>query len=180
MLKRSLAFVLVAATLLGAVFFMTSCGKDTASDGKEDIVIPEGWEVYDNGYISFAYPEAWNVTEGGVTMIQDAATGNNISVTYEAKTDLYAALTMEDFQKTYVPLYAQMGMLVGDASVEQLDRDGLKLTKICHNTTVNGVSMKQTQYVLDSDDRTYTVTVTEVVEDKALVDNVYNTVLSLK
>ena len=53
-----------------------------------EIDIPDGYQLFSDGYIAFVYPETWSKNDGSVTILS-ADNGNNITITYEAKTDYY-------------------------------------------------------------------------------------------
>ncbi len=142
--------------------------------------LPEGYTLYNNGDLSFAYPEAFTKTDASTVLLSDTANGNNITVVYEAKTDAYEGLTTEKYNEVYIPVYAEIGLTVTNATVKQSNHNGTKLTTITQTTNNGTVTMDQTQYVLTIGDKTYTVTVTEVVKNAELVSTVLETLTVLK
>ena len=106
---------------------------------------PEGYKLFSDGYISFAYPENWSKTEGSVTLIQNNSTGNNITVVYEAKTDYYEDLTVTKFNSELKPVYEAMGLSISDTSVKhKTNSNDVKITRLSFTTVAAGKSMKQT------------------------------------
>jgi hypothetical protein len=193
-MKKILCTLLALMLLVGCIFTLVSCDteKDKKEDNKKDeqaegdkseddkieddneIFIPEGYELYSNGAISFAYPKGWTKQDAAVVLLI-GDNGNNITVSWEAKSDLYENMTLDTFNTTLKPVYEAMGITVSNVKIEKKETNGLKVLQISHNTTNNSVSMKQTQYTVAQGDKNYTVTVTEVVSDVELVTTVFNT-----
>ena len=155
----------------------TSATADTTSKTEQQKpVIPAEYQLYDNGAISFYYPSAWNVTDGSITILSDLTTGNNITVVFEAKNDYYATMNTESFNTEMKPMLESMGMSISEASVKQTQNEtGLSMTVIAYTSIYLGAEMTQTQYIVNVDDLTYSVTVTEMVPDAVLVETVFNT-----
>ncbi len=174
-MKKTVCMLLTCVIVLGLVFVMNACG----SEEKKEIEIPEGYAVYENGDISFAYPEDWAKTDGS-TVTLTAKNGNNVTVVYEDKNDEYAKMTTESYQSEMIPFYEQMGLTISNAKVEQTSTNGLAVTKVTHTLGMNGTKMEQTQYIVTVGERTYTITVTEVKSDDALVKNVFETLCEIK
>ncbi len=149
----------------------------TTAAATTGVVIPDDYTLYKNNDISFAYPEGWVKTDASVVTIQNTENSNNITVAYEAKTDIYKNMTVDSFNNTIKPVYDSLGMAVSNVKVSHKTNNGIEITVISHNTTVNSTTMKQTQYILNSGSRTYTVTVTEAVADSELVENVLKTLI---
>lgn len=181
-MKRILCTLLILILIcIGA----TACGSESnppetdlpETDQETEAPTPEGYTIYDNGAIAFAYPEDWTITDGSaVILVNPSGVGNNITVAYEAKNDFYGSMSVSDFETHMKPLFEQMGMVISNPSVEQTkNKNGLAITKISFSNTVSGVQMKQTMYISTSGDRTYTVTVTETTPDAVLVETVFNT-----
>ncbi len=171
-MKRTISLLLA---LLLSVLALAACGGEK----EEKIEIPEGYTVYENDALSFAYPEEWTKTDGS-TVTLTGKNGNNITVVYEAKTDAYEKWTTESYKTDMIPIYEGMGFTIKNPKVEQTETNGLKITKITHTATMGGKTMDQTQYVATIGDSTYTVTVTEVESDDALVQNVFDTLCKVK
>ena len=170
---------LVMAVLLliaSCVFTFAACDK--AAKTPE---IPEGYQAYSNDVLSFAYPKEWSANSGSVVTLMDPnGNGNNITVVYEAKTDLYDDLTVESFNSLMKPTYEAMGMTVSNVAVEKRTTNGLDVVQISYDAKVAGQSLSQTAFITTIGDSTYTVTVTEMAPDAELVANVFNTLYALK
>ena len=131
--------------------------------------IPEGYKLYSNGTISFAYPEAWTKTEGSMDMLVDANTGNNIIVAYENKNEIYKTLTTADFDTVFKPGLEAQGLTVANGTIAQEKAGELDVTVISFDTTTStGASMKQILNVVTVGELTYSVTITETVSVPAL------------
>lgn len=155
----------------------TSGVTEDVTDAVTDAPLPDGYTAYHNGAITFAYPEAWTLTKGSVDLIvNETGVGNNVSVSYEAFSDLYSGMDVASFRTTLQPALESSGMTVADPSVEQCTNPlGTKLTRIHYQATYNGVSMEQTMLILAAGEYNYVVSVTEVTSDDALLENVYRT-----
>ena len=170
---------LVMAVLLliaSCVFTLAACDK-TAKTPE----IPEGYQAYSNDVLSFAYPEGWSANSGSVVTLMDPnGNGNNITVVYEAKTDLYDDMTVESFNSMMKPTYEAMGMTVSNVAIEKRTTNGLNVVQLSYDAKVAGQSLSQTVFITTIGDSTYSITVTEMTPDAELVDNVFNTLYALK
>ena len=148
----------------------------TATTEQQKPVIPDAYQLYDNGTLSFYYPNTWNVTDGSIVILTDLSNGNNITIVSEPKNDYYAALNTESFNTEMKPMLESMGMAISEASVKQTQNEnGLAMTVIVYTAAYLGTEMTQTQYIVNVDDLTYSVTVTEMVADAVLVETVFDT-----
>ena len=194
-MKKILSLILALLMMVSAMFAFASCESSDADDNdeKEDVddkkddnskkepTVPEGYKMYDNGDIRFAYPEEWKVDDGSVAVISSKNGGNNITVAYEDKSDFYDDLTADEFMSTMGPQFSALGQKISNVKVAHPTNEvGVKLTKISLNNTVSGVNMKQTMYVISSGSLNYIVTVTEVQANTKLVNNVFNTLCESK
>ena len=194
-MKRILSLVLALLMMVSAMFAFASCEspdvddndkKEDVDDKKEDNskkepTVPDGYKMYDNGDIRFAYPEEWKVSNGSVVVISSENGGNNITVAYEGKSDFYDDLTADEFMSTMGPQFSALGQNISNVKVAHPTNEvGVKLTKISLNNTVSGINMKQTMYVISSGSLNYIVTVTEVQADTKLVNAVFNTLCESK
>ncbi len=153
---------------------------ENKEDENKEPTIPDGYKLYDNGDLCFAYPEAWVVTDSSLVIIASES-GNNITVAYETKSDFYKNMTVDEFMSVLEPQFAAMGQNVSNVKVEQLTNDiGTYVTKISLNNTYSGITMAQTMYVVAAGTRNYVVTVTEVTADSTLVSTVFDTLKELK
>ena len=147
-----------------------------------EINIPDGYQLFSDGYIAFVYPETWSRNDGSVTILS-ADNGNNITITYEAKTDYYEDMSLTKFNSELKPTYEAMGMSISDISVRHdTNRNDVRTVELSYTVTVNEVSMEQTAFILTSGDRTYSINVTETVVsvNNALVNNVDKSLMILK
>ncbi len=140
------------------------------------VTVPDGYTVYENEALSFAYPEGWIKQDGSVVILQDPTNGNNITVVSESKNAFYDTMTLKDFEAQMKPAYEAMGMTVDNVKLERKENaQGLKLLVMSFNNTTQGATMKQTQYVTTIGAYSYTVTVTEVSAAADIVQAVFDT-----
>ena len=183
---KKIALTLSVLLVLVLALALTSCGEttetttETATTTTEPVItteaLPEGYVRFDNGDISFAYPQSLTKTDGSTVILTDMTTGNNITVVYEAKTDMYETLDNNGYKTMFKPAFEAMGMTISKYNVEQIAKNakGIAITKVTHTASVEGTSMEQTMLITTVGNKTYTVTVTERVNDDAFVNNVLN------
>ena len=179
-MKKLLCLLLAMTMLMGSLFVLSACDKkdkkeEATTEEKKDVFkLPEGYALYENDYISFAYPAEWTKTDLGEdagAMIMDGSTGNNITAVGEEYSDTYKTMTVEEFNKTVKPQLTASGLSVSNVKIEQIKgADDLAITKISYNVKSSGVTMKQYVYVVPSGDRNYAVSVTEVKAVDGLLD----------
>lgn len=195
-MKKPTCYLLAIVLALGCVCLFSACGEEQSEQSTHSMasgqaessepteeskyVLPEDCQLYDDGYISFAYPSDWSVTDGSTVILQGTENTNNITVVYEAATDAYEKWTVASFNEVMKPSYDALGMTVSDVKVDQKKKGDLHVTEISYNMMYSGTDMKQTVYVVTVSDRTYSATVTEVVADSALVSNVYDSLTAKK
>lgn len=183
---KKTALILTALLVLALALALTACGGETVSSETKppitQIETPEGYVLYNNGDISFAYPEAFSKTEDAMDVLSDLTNDNNITVVYEEKTDIYEKMDNDEYESRFKPILETLGMTITKYNVEQLAQNasGVPLTKVTHTTSVEGIVMDQTMLILTVGDKTYTVTVTEVVSDNKLVSTVIDSLIPLK
>ena len=153
---------------------------DVPNDEISSSEAPEGYRVYSNGTISFAYPENWTKTDGSMVLLKDEATGNNISVSYEPKTDAYEGFDTSDFDTVFKPALDSMGLSVTNANISQKKINDLRVAIVSYSAEANGSSMTQTLYIVTAGEFTYTVAITEKSPDSELVSTVLNTLKTVK
>lgn len=174
-MRKIISLLLVLTLVMGLALSLSACNNAIAPE------IPEGYKLYENEYISFAYPEDWSFQAGSVDMLMNpAGSGNNITIVFENKTDAYENLTVESFNETFKPSYEAMGMSLSNVSISHENSNNLKFVKLSYNSRMSGVSMKQTAIITTVGDRTYSITVTEVSSDAELLQNVIDTLYSKK
>lgn len=189
-MKRLLCMLLILAMTLTGALALCSCDKgedaketdEKKTEAPKTVVIPEGYTKFDNGDLSFAYPSDWKKTEGSLTqLINSTGAGNNITVVYEAKTDLYEKSSEAELKNLFSQSMSAVGMSISNFKLSQTKNDFTdKITKMTCTTSIGASSMKQTMLVVTVGERTYTITITEANADQALVDNVFNTLVVLK
>ena len=154
----------------------TETDAATEAETQSTVTAPVGYTLFENDALSFAYPKGWAKQDGSVVILQDAVTGNNITVVSESKNAFYDTMTIQDFEAQMKPVYEAMGMTVENVKLERKENaQGLKVLMISYDNTTQGMSMKQTQYVTTIGAYSYTVTVTEVAADAELAKTVFDT-----
>lgn len=158
----------------------TTPAATTTTPTAQTPALPEGYQAYNNGAITFAYPEDWTSTDGS-TVILLGADGNNITIVYEEENPLYASMTLETFNEQMAPALEAMGITLSNAALTQTENEnGLAITKIRYTASVMEVTMGQTMYITTVGGKTYTVTITEVVDAPVLLQTVFDTLSEVK
>lgn len=143
--------------------------------------IPNGWTEYNNGMISLAIPEDWEIQPGQITVIYDPSnSGKNFTLASEMKSDIYKTMTPDGYMDLVGAAYASSGLVISDVTVEQTyTGSGEPLTVITQSTTTNGITMHQTLMVIASGSFNCVVTVTQLDSGSDLVDTVIETLRSV-
>ena len=169
-MKKIVSLLLALTLTIGLVCSLSSCSGGNAPE------LPDGCKRYENGYLSFAYPEDWSKQTGSVDMlVNPTGVGNNITVAYESKTNAYDNLTVESFNSTMKPAYESMGMSVSNVSISKGTTNNVDYVKLSYNARMSGVSMKQTAIITTIGNRTFSITITEVNSDAKLISTVIDT-----
>jgi hypothetical protein len=152
--------------------------EETTSD---DVPATNDTVVYTDGSISFEYPKGFTSGEqGGVKQLIDNTTGNNIALDSAAKTNVYHEMTEAIFNTTLKAQLESMGMTVTDYMHEvETNEKGEDVAIVSFTNTYTGITMKQVLFAVNTSDKTYIVTVTEVIEDENLVKLVFDTLDAL-
>ena len=145
-----------------------------------DVQIPFGYVEYNDGYVSFAYPEGWVIEPGEVTVISDTSgTSSNITIANEMYSSIYDSLTAKQYIDLVGEAYAASGLEISNVVVTQTySGSGEKVTQITHTTSTSGIVMEQTLLVIGCGHFNYVVTATEL-ENTELVDVVLETLHSV-
>ena len=137
--------------------------------------IPYGYALFENHDLSFAYPETWECQKGSISIMMNNS-GRNITVAYEAKTDLYDDLTEETFNDMMSPTFSLMGITMSNIQIfEKTTTNNAEVVKITYKIYSQGSTMYQTLYITHTEEYTYTITITEHTSSTTLADVVYNT-----
>lgn len=189
---KKLLCVLSAVLLLTGCLFLTACGNNnpapsnpasnpSSSTSSEPPAVPNGYKLYDNGALAFAYPSDWTAdNEEIVTLMNPDGVGNNITVTTEPKTDYYESITAKSLEDSMNESYQEYGMTVSGTTIEKKSTNGLNVVVVAFTTSYGGQTMKQTGYIVTIGNYTYSVTVTETTADSTLLSNVFNTLHAVK
>lgn len=145
-----------------------------------EVQIPFGYVEYNDGFVSFAYPEGWVIEPGEVTVISDTSgTSSNITIANEMYSSIYDSLTAKQYIDLVGETYAASGLEISNVVVTQTySGSGEKVTKITHTTSTSGIVMEQTLLVIGCGHFNYVVTATEL-ENTELVDVVLETLHSV-
>lgn len=174
----------VSATDSVADSVVSSDSEEANSDAYSNVVqvaVPDGYVLFNNESVRFAYPDNWTKTDGSVVLLQSADGMQNITVAYEPVSELYATMTVESFNTLLKPSFEAAGMTVEGVTVEQQKNTaGVDVTVINYNAEMGGASFEQTLYVVACGSTNQVVTITEVAQNDELCSAVFETLASLK
>ena len=142
--------------------------------------VPEGYKLFKNDDISFAYPDNWGSEIGSVSILQELSTSNNITVAYEAKTTMYDDMTVSEFKKMMQPATSSVGMTISNVSISKEKTNNLDVIKITYDVSLSGVEMTQTIFITHIDDKTYSITLTEVMASKEVKETLFKTLYAIE
>ena len=187
---KKLLCMLLALVMVLAAMTLVACGgndddKKPTDENKEDekteITVPDGYTMYDNGDIAFAYPEDWTKSEESGLVMFTSGEAASINITAENKTDLYDDMTAEEFEKMFFPYFEAAGMTATNLKVEHTKNNGMDVMVVTYDMDVSGVSLKQAQYAVTGDEKTYVITVAvEASGDASISQNVLSTLSKVK
>ena len=169
-MKKTLSTLLVVTLVISCLFALSGCSMI------QDPMASEDTRLHSDGCLSFEYPMNWIKMPFGVDMVMDTeGTGNNINVSYEAKNDLYDDIDIEKFNEVLKPAFEEAGLVVSNATVEKGTTNGLDYILLSYDSVMGGSNMHQTQVITTVGERTYILTITEMVADPDLVETVIST-----
>ena len=186
-------FCLVIALIVALCVF-TACGNEqtnedlssdltqTASKDNTDktdttFTAPEGFTLYQNKDIVFAYPSDWTQTADASFTSAD----NTKSITLTIEENSYAGLDTQKYVQKVRPELEAEGKKLVTASAGQKNKDGVDITYITRTFSTTGQDGETYQniYALDVKGKTYVITVTQpngLEVDKTLGDKVYESI----
>ena len=142
--------------------------------------VPEGYKLFKNDDISFAYPDNWGSEIGSITILQELSTSNYILVVYEAKTTMYDDMTVSEFEKLMQPSLSSAGITISNVSISKEKTNNLDVIKITYDISSNGEESVQTIFITHVDDKTYSVTLTEVMASKEVKETLFKTLYAIE
>ncbi len=165
-----------SGTLSGVVLETSS--DNVTDEPNSDDDAPEGFLMYKNDEITFAYPSDW--TQNGIAASNADGT-KSITVTSQEKTTFYAGLDTQRYVQQVRNDFQTEGKKLVTASVAQKNKDGLNITYITQTFSVEGMEgeLYQNIYAFDTEDKTYVLTLTQpngFEVDKTLSDTVFDTI----
>ncbi len=155
----------------------TSSDNKTQDETDAKYTAPEGFTLYHNKDIVFAYPSDWTQTEDGSFTSAD----NTKSITLTTQENSYAGLDTQKYVQKVRPELEAEGKKLVFASAGQKNKDGVDITYITRTFSTNGIDGETYQniYALDVKGKTYVITVTQpngLKVDKTLGDKVYESI----
>ncbi len=191
-MKRFLCTVLALLMLFSSMFILSACDEKDKDDDEKTTEeaskelptydVPTGYSLYEDEYISFAYPSSWTKSEmSGVLLIIDNSSGNNITLAYEPYSTVYETMDLAGFNDLLLPMLTAQGITVSGVVITQEKNDNkVPVTKITFTAVHSGVSMKQTVFVVASGNYNVALTVTEVKSVPTVLDTVFESMIPQK
>lgn len=138
---------------------------------------PDGYTLFVNDDISFAYPEGWTTEGTGVDFeISSATSTTNIQIDGETPA-LMMELTLNDFKNMMNASLEEEGMSISNVTLTEHSKNGLSVRAFSFETTMTGYdfTLFQTMYIFSTGERIYSITVTEYNPDAELHQTILNT-----
>ena len=170
-MRKTLVTLLNLTMLLISVLIISGCAlKSNLPDA------PKGYTWYENEDIYFAYPEKWKQTEeNSMVQLKPTAGGNNIVVTKGQYDSTLDNISVETIEALFKPQIEAQGMKMTNIAVAHDKSKGTDIAVVTYDLSYSGIKMEQTLYMFRIDNYAYSITVTEAIEDLALVQTVLNT-----
>ena len=154
-----------------------TASKDNTDKADTNFTAPEGFTLYQNKDIVFAYPSDWAQTADG----SFTSTDNTKSITITIEENSYAGLDTQKYVQKVRPELEAEGKKLMTARVGQEDKNGVTVTDILQTFSTQGQDGETYQniYALDAKGKTYVITVTQpngLEVDKTLGDKVYESI----
>ena len=154
-----------------------TASKDNTEKADTNFTAPEGFTLYQNKDIVFAYPSDWAQTADG----SFTSTDNTKSITLTIEENSYAGLDTQKYVQKVRPELEAEGKKLVTASAGQKNKDGLDITYVARTFSTTGQEGETYQniYALDSKGKTYVITVTQpngLEVDKTLGDKVCDSI----
>ncbi len=189
---KKLLCLILALTLITSAFAACSneptngdLSKDVTQTASEDntdktdtsLTAPEGFTLYQNKDVAFAYPSDWTQKGDGSFVSPD----NTMSITLTIEENSYAGLDTQKYVQKVRPELEKEGKKLVTARVGQEDKNGLTVTDILQTFSIQGQDGETYQniYAFDAKGKTYVITVTQpngLGVDKTLGDTVCNSI----
>ena len=144
------------------------------------VALPNGYQLFDDGSVSFGYPEDWSKSTQGtgeVIILSDSNGGNNITVSREVLSSYYRENHYEIFKSDVMPALETAGYKVSDVHVEYVDKtDNVtgapELTTVVYYTLEYNGFMDQMLLFFNVGEYTYSICVTTVDQNYEIENTV--------
>lgn len=174
--------------LLVAICALAACGGEPQTNGdlngntETDVSYeaPEGFLVYQNKEIAFAYPSDW--TQIDENTFANADNTRSVTVKTEEKTTFYSELDTIKYRDYIRPIYQAEGKKLMSMVVGQKVKDDVEFTYITQTCQIEGVEgeIYQNIYAFNTKKKTYVITVTQpngFELDDTLGGKIYDTIM---
>ncbi len=178
----------LALALLVTICAFVACSNEPQTNGdlsgsnEPDVnyEAPEGFSMYQNKEIAFAYPSDWTQIEENT--FANADNTRSVTVKTEEKTTFYSELDTIKYRDYIRPVYQAEGKKLMSMVVGQETKDGVGFTYITETYQVEGVEgeIYQNIYTFNTKNKTYVITVTQpngFERDDTLGGKIYETII---
>lgn len=180
-MKKIISLSLAIILIFCCMFIFTGCVSQDAPG------VNEGYKSFNNGDISFDYPETWLnipfIKEFlGINMIMDLeGSGNNINVNSVARDDSYMDIPdAESFMEQMKPELEAQGLTVENGEIEKGTVNGIDYLIFSFDSEMSEVPMKQSIIFASAGEYTYIITVTLASTNPEIVDAILSTLAPVK
>ena len=184
------ALILLIGTLLstgacGMLFRMNEAVQDIGNQLESELLEemenamtapPLGYRTFNNGTLSFAYPEGWTATTpaSGLTRLSSPSeNGANITLSSEPYSDDYKEMTQASFDETLRPHLEENGLTLTNVTIAQRENlIGTPITQIAYDASYGDTQIKQTMFVVAAGLLNYCVSITEMSDDDGALSRI--------
>ncbi|MBQ7353722.1 MAG: hypothetical protein IJW54_06965 [Clostridia bacterium] len=169
-MKKLLSLLTVLVLIVSTMLVLASCQESKIPDP------PEGYLMYSDNNIYFAYPENLIKTDNGnYVQLSPEEGGNNITVAKGAYNSSFDNMSVETFRTYLKPGLTQAGMTITNEKVVHNTEKGFDIAIVTYDVYAYQINMEQTLFMFRVGDLVYTLTVTALNDAEAMIDTLLET-----
>ncbi len=165
--------VLILCVVLSLPLFASCDQEETSSESSEE-VIPH--KTYENGPLSFAFPESYRISQSdNTTILKKNPSEKKVIVKAQEKTKAYRTMTEQNFWPRIQEPLRQLELYATNFSQRiEKNKNGVEVTMVFYDVTYKEVKKKQTIFAIDTLYKTYVIIVISPEEDTETVNFIFD------
>lgn len=169
-MKKILSLFIVLILILSTMLVLSSCQGGKLPEA------PDGYLMYSDNHIYFAYPETLERTDNGnYVQLSPKDGGNNITVAKGAYDSTFDNMSVETFRTYLKPGLTQAGMTITNEKVTHNTEKGFDIAIVTYDVYAYNVNMEQTLFMLKAGNLVYSITVTSLTDAEAMINTLFET-----